>query len=90
MKQERKHIELLGFLSGGATTIAFLPQIFSTWSNRPKPATDISLLMYIIFEIGIIGWLIYGIKIKKAPIIVWDSITLISSASIIAYKIMFG
>jgi MtN3 and saliva related transmembrane protein len=46
--------------------------------------------MYIIFMIGIVGWLIYGIKIKKTPIIVWNAITFVLAFSVIGYKIIYG
>ncbi|MBI5306600.1 SemiSWEET transporter [Candidatus Wolfebacteria bacterium] len=83
-------MENLGLFSGALTTFAFIPQIVSIWSKMPKPAEDVSFSMYIIFIIGIIGWLIYGIKIKKAPIIIWNAITFVLAVSIIGYKIIYG
>ncbi len=82
--------EILGFFAGLLTTFSFIPQIISIWRMAPEPVEDISLLTYVIFNIGIAGWLIYGIKIKKIPVIVWNAVALFLTASIIGYKIIYG
>lgn len=81
-------IQMLGFISGILTTIAFIPQVLKVWVTRKTE--DISLLMFIIFITGIIGWLIYGILIVNYPLILANSITLVLAVLIIIGKIRFG
>jgi MtN3 and saliva related transmembrane protein len=85
-----KRIEILGILSGICTTSAFIPQVVTVWSMRPIPATSISLPMYIIFILGVIGWTIYGIKVRSHSITIFNSLTSILALSILVYKCMYG
>ena len=77
----------IGFFAAICTTIAFLPQAFKVW--KTKSTKDISLLMFIIFTIGVISWLIYGITISDLPIILANAVTLILSLFILVYKIKY-
>jgi len=78
-------ITLVGSLAGILTTIAFIPQVVKTW--RTRSAEDISLWMFLLFSGGVLLWLIYGILLRAAPIIVANAITLSLSASILVLKI---
>lgn len=77
--------ELFGSIAGILTTISFFPQVYKTFKS--KSAKDLSLLMFSLFTLGIIFWLVYGILINSRPVIISNSITLISSALILFYKI---
>ena len=81
------YIDLFGFLADFLTTIAFLPQLYKTW--RTKSAGDVSLIMLILFIIGLIFWIIYGIKINSIPILVANIITFIFNFSILILKITY-
>ena len=81
------YIDLFGFLAALLTTIAFLPQLYKTWQT--KSADDVSLLMLILFIIGLICWIIYGIKINSIPILVANIFTLIFNFSILILKITY-
>ncbi len=85
-----KKVEILGMLAGICTTAAFVPQVFTVWSMRPVPATSISLPMYILFIIGVVGWAYYGIKIKAQSIIIMNGITSVLALSILIYKCIYG
>jgi MtN3 and saliva related transmembrane protein len=85
-----KRIEILGMLSGICTTSAFVPQVFTIWSMRPLPAISISLPMYVLFTVGVIGWAIYGIKIHAHSIAIMNAITSVLALSILVYKCMYG
>ena len=54
------------------------------------PAVAISLPMYAIFCSGVLGWLIYGIKIGSRPVTLWNVITLILALSDLVYKVRYG
>ena len=77
----------LGYIAGFLTTIAFLPQVIKVW--KTKSTKDISIWMFLIFNLGIFLWLIYGILIKNYALIFANIITLILSLSILVAKILF-
>ena len=81
------YIDLFGFLAAFLTTIAFLPQLYKTW--KTKSADDVSLIMLILFIIGLICWIIYGISINSIPILVANIITFIFNFSILILKITY-
>lgn len=83
-------IEWLGLCSAALTTAAFLPQVFQVWSARPTPATAISLPMYILFVIGVAGWLLYGILIRRRPVWIANALVLILASLILVYKFIYG
>jgi len=85
-----KRVEILGIMAGICTTSAFVPQVYTVWSMRPIPAVSISLPMYVLFIIGVVGWAVYGIKIKSQSIIIMNSITSVLALSILVYKCIYG
>ena len=80
-------LKYIGFLAAFCTTFAFFPQALKVWKTRST--RDISLYMFIIFTIGVISWLIYGITISDLPIILANAVTLILSLFILIYKIKY-
>lgn len=80
-------IEIIGFLAGALTTAAFIPQVVKTAKSRKTE--DISLTMYIIFNSGVLLWLIYGIFITSLPIILANAVTLALGLTILFFKIKF-
>ena len=80
-------ITYIGFFAAFCTTIAFLPQAIKVY--KTKSTKDISLYMFLIFTVGVLSWLIYGLIINDLPIIFANTVTLILSIFILAYKIKF-
>ncbi|MEO9512455.1 MAG: SemiSWEET transporter [Flavobacteriaceae bacterium] len=66
-------IEIIGLVAATLTTSAFVPQVYKTW--KYKSTKDISLVMYVIFFIGTMLWLYYGIQYKSLAIILANSVT---------------
>jgi len=81
-------IDLIGFFSGFCTTIAFLPQVIKAY--RTRSTKDVSLLMFLVFTIGVGGWLIYGVLLMNIPIIIANILTLFLAFLILIAKIRFG
>ncbi len=79
--------ELIGAVAGTLTTVSFVPQVIKTW--RSRSASDISFGMFLLFSLGVLLWLIYGMNIGSLPIVLSNSITLALSTSIIAMKLWF-
>jgi MtN3 and saliva related transmembrane protein len=67
-------ITILGFMAGALTTIAFIPQVLHAW--RSKRCDDLSWAMLLTFSCGVLLWLLYGLALKAAPIIVANAVTL--------------
>jgi MtN3 and saliva related transmembrane protein len=78
---------LIGSLAGTLTTISFIPQVIKTW--RSRSASDISFVMFLLFSLGVLLWLSYGVSIHSLPIVLANGITLVLSLSIIAMKLWF-
>jgi len=80
-------VNILGTLAGTLTTVAFVPQVLKTW--RSRCAKDISSGMFLIFTLGVLLWLVYGLYISSWPIIIANAITLILAGAILAMKVYF-
>ena len=80
--------EIIGFIAGIGTTIAFIPQVIQ--SLKTKSTKDINLMMYLIFCTGVFLWLIYGLLIKSYPVIFANGITFILAIIILMIKIKHG
>ncbi|MHB8453500.1 MAG: SemiSWEET transporter [Acidiferrobacterales bacterium] len=78
---------VLGTLAGTLTTAAFFPQVIKTW--RSKSAADISLGMFTLFSTGVFLWIVYGIGIGSAPVIIANTITFILAVTVLVFKIRF-
>lgn len=81
-------VEIIGFTGATLTTIAFLPQVIKT--IRMKKADEISLIMYILFCIGLLCWMIYGLTIINFPLIFANGIALVLASIVLYFKIRFG
>lgn len=79
--------ETFGYLAALLTTIAFLPQALHTL--KTKDTSGISLKMYIVFTMGLICWLVFGLLSDNKPIIVANAVTLIFATLILIMKIKF-
>lgn len=78
-------IKYIGFFAAFCTTVAFIPQAVKVY--KTKSTKDISLYMFIVFSIGVLSWLIYGISKLDLPLILANAVTLILSLYILFYKI---
>ena len=81
------YITILGFVAATCTTVAFLPQVMKTWQSQS--AKDVSYGMLVFFCIGIFLWLVYGLLIKAAPVIIANFLTLILNLIILYLKIKY-
>ncbi len=78
-------IDLIGFIGASLTTISFLPQTIKTLKTRDTGG--ISLIMYIVFVLGVCFWLAYGILLNNYIIIVANIITFALAGLILLVKI---
>ena len=69
-----KLVNFIGYLAAICTTVAFVPQVIKV--AETGNTDGISLYMYIIFVIGILSWLIYGVMIKSYEVMFANIITI--------------
>jgi MtN3 and saliva related transmembrane protein len=67
--------DLIGYIAGTCTTIAFLPQVLRTMRSRDVGGID--LRMFVIFAAGVAMWLAYGIATRSAPVTLFNAVTLV-------------
>lgn len=80
-------IDLIGTAAGTLTTVSFVPQVIKTWQS--KSAGDISNGMFLLFSMGVLLWLLYGIALGSLPMILSNAITLALALVILALKLRY-
>ncbi|MEK6819986.1 MAG: SemiSWEET transporter [Nanoarchaeota archaeon] len=81
-------VTIIGLLGAFCTTIAYFPQAIKV--IRTRKTKDLSLWMYILIFIGLSFWLAYGILLKSPPLIIANSITIVTSGIILGMKVKYG
>jgi MtN3 and saliva related transmembrane protein len=87
MSISKQVIDSIGYAAATMTTISFLPQLVRV--IRLHSAREISLGMFLIFSVGTLAWLIYGVLSHSAPVAVANAVTLVLSLSILVLKLRF-
>jgi MtN3 and saliva related transmembrane protein len=77
-------LENIGYLAAVLTTFSFLPQAVLTL--RTRKTDEISLIMYLMLNVGIACWLVYGLVRDDLAIILANSVTLLFSLPILLVK----
>ena len=77
-------IENIGFLAATLTTFSFMPQAVLTL--RTRKTDEISLTMYLMLNLGIMCWLVYGWVQDDLALILANSVTLLFSVPIVLVK----
>jgi MtN3 and saliva related transmembrane protein len=65
-----------------------VPQVWHILKTRDTRA--ISLMMYLLFTVGVVLWLVYGIMIGSTPVVAANSITLVLALVILTCKVRWG
>lgn len=84
MSGDKATMENIGFLAAILTTFSFLPQAILTL--RTRKTDEISLVMYLMLNIGIMCWLVYGVVRDDVALILANSVTLLFSLPILFVK----
>lgn len=77
--------KIIGYLAAIMTTTSFLPQAVKT--IKTGDTKGISFLMYLMFCLGVLLWVVYGIFLKDVAIAAANIVTFIFSVIILIYKI---
>ena len=81
------NLEWTGYVAATLTTLAFVPQAVKTIRSRETHA--ISLVMYVVFTIGIGFWLAYGIALRSWPMIASNIVTFALAGPILGLKLRY-
>jgi MtN3 and saliva related transmembrane protein len=77
---------ITGFAAGALCTFAYLPQALHSF--RTRSVRDLSLLMLISLNLGLLLWVCYGIMIHSLPIIIPNAVTFLLSMPLLVLKIL--
>lgn len=80
-------VELVGMIAGALTTLAYVPQAVKVWLSRST--RDISLGTFLLMNIGIALWLVYGLLIDSPGLIAANAVTLGLTAAVLAAKLKY-
>ena len=75
---------IIGFIAGTLSTVSFAPQVYKAWREGTK---SISLRMYMITVTSFTLWTVYGILLKSPPLIIFNALSWVMSATILALKL---
>lgn len=81
-------IDYVGLVAGALTTFAFVPQVLKIYAS--KSGEDISLWMMLIFSLGVVLWLVYGLVITSPPLIITNVVTLALALVIVVLKVRYA
>ena len=82
------YIASIGTLAAILTTAAFVPQVVRVIRTRDTHA--ISLIMYVLFSLGVALWCVYGLLLGLWPVLVANLITLLLALVVLAMKLRGG
>jgi MtN3 and saliva related transmembrane protein len=80
-------VTAIGLMAAVCTTTSFVPQLIRIW--RLRSAREISLTMFLIYSLGVLLWLLYGVFLHSLPIILANVTALVLSLAILALKLRF-
>ena len=73
--------ELLGYFAGLCSAFVFLPQTIKT--IKEQNVSGLSLSSYIIYCVGMLSWILYGIYLESIQMIIFNLISLIFAAIVL-------
>lgn len=82
-----EYIDLIGYAAGVMTVSSFIPQAVHTYKS--KNVAGLSLMMYSFFNIGTIGWMIYGFLSASYPVLVVNCITFLFSFPVLIMILIY-
>ena len=80
-------VPIVGFGAGTLCTLAYLPQALHSF--RTKSVRDISLIMLLSLNVGLVLWVAYGFLIRSLPLILPNAITFFLAFPLLIMKIRY-
>ena len=79
--------QIIGLSAGVLTACSLLPQVVKTL--KEKHGEEVSILMLIVLQAGLILWIVYGIKRNDLPIIATNSFSLLVNIVMVVLRIKY-
>jgi MtN3 and saliva related transmembrane protein len=76
--------DTVGSVAGFCTTLSMVPQLYSIW--RRKSGSGVSAAMMLVFGLGVLLWLTFGIRTSSVPVIAANAATLALVIAILTFK----
>ena len=73
--------EIIGYVAGICTAVCFLPQTLQT--IKTKNVKDLSLGSYVIYSLGMICWIVYGVYLSSLQMIIFNLISLYFAGAVL-------
>jgi MtN3 and saliva related transmembrane protein len=80
-------LDILATITGIMLSLGYYPQAYHIFKN--KSSKNISLTSYILFSLGTLTWLIYGISINSTPIILSFALGVIGSWTVLILTLIY-
>jgi len=80
--------EYLGLIAGLLVTCSLIPQIIRVF--RLRSAREISAVFTVLLLLGLLLWLVYGIMLTLAPVIIWNAIGAVLASLLLYAKLRYG
>ena len=81
------YVSLVGFGAGTLCTLAYLPQALHSF--RTKSVRDLSLIMLLSLNVGLVLWVAYGVLIRSLPLILPNAITFFLAFPLLMMKLRY-
>jgi len=81
-------VEILGLAAGLFVALGLVPQIHRVW--KLKSAQEISLPFSLLFLIGTVLWLVYGLFLGLASVVVWNGANSALLILLLTAKLKYG
>ena len=78
---------MIGYAAGTLTTFCFLPQLIHTF--KTKSVDDLHLPALVLFDCGLVLWLVYGIYLHSWPMILANAVTLAFQMALLGLKLRY-
>lgn len=80
--------EMVGFVAGGLSSMASVPQAIKI--VRERSAHEVSTRTYLLMVGGAILWISYGVLRGSPAIMLWNSVWLLMSLTVLALKYLWA
>jgi MtN3 and saliva related transmembrane protein len=78
----------LGLIAGLLVTSSLIPQIIRVF--RLRSAREISAVFTVLLLLGLVLWVVYGIMLTLAPVIIWNAIGAVLAILLLYAKMRYG
>jgi MtN3 and saliva related transmembrane protein len=80
-------VPLTGFAAGTLCTLAYLPQALQSF--RTRSVKDLSLVMLLCLNLGLVLWVAYGLFLHSLPLILPNVVTFLLAFPLLIMKVRF-